>query len=114
MIEDSLTCKNPTADIIVVKQFFLSNWESITTYSTLYWCPSYCIKARKRYKDINIKKRNKIVKSSLFINNKTKYVGNAKESTGNLLALIRKFKEAAGYKKQCTKPTAFLYTNKSS
>lgn len=34
--------------------------------------------------------------------------------TDNLLALIRKLKEAAGYKNQCTKSTAFLYTKKSS
>lgn len=55
-----------------------------------------------------------MVKVTLFANNIIKYIENPKEPIDNLLGWIWEFKEVAVYKKQCTKVTAFLYTNKSS
>lgn len=82
-----------------------------TTTTSLQHCtqdPSLCTKARKRNKNYKEWKENKIaiIYWCVII-----YVGNPKEGTYEILALIRKFNKVARYKIQYEKSIVFQYTS---
>ena len=66
------------------------------------------IREEKEIKGIQIGKE---VKLSLFADNMTLYIENAKDATRKLLEIINKFGKVAGYKINAQKSLAFLYTN---
>jgi hypothetical protein len=57
-----------------------------------------------------VKLEKEEVKISLFADNKIVYISDPKNSTRELLNLIKSFGEVAGYKINSNKSVAFLYT----
>ena len=71
--------------------------------------PSLSNQTTKEIKDIQIGKEE--VKLSLFTDDMIPDVENPKDSTPNLLELVREFSKVSGYKTNAQKSVAFLYSN---
>ena len=67
------------------------------------------IRQEKGIKSIEIGRKE--VELSLFVDDMILYIENPKDSTKNLLELIKEFSKVAGYKSNIQNFVVFLYTN---